>query len=124
MSGEGFNILKRPQLARSMEDIDQNQRAEDEEGAAEMQGTFEEDGLSEEEEEDDTNEEIDERSPEQQLLDNARGLLGLDNTDNGAVSTTQQQKKDGLGAQLLRSLISAPFYPVKLVQVSYVIVML
>ena len=111
-----------------MEDIDQNQRAEDEgsfEGAAEMQGTYEEDGLSEEEEEeDDTNEEIDERSPEQQLLDNARGLLGLDNTDNGPVSTTQQQKKDGLGAQLLRSLISAPFYPVKLVQVSYVIVML
>lgn len=98
-----------------MADIDQSQQAGDEEA---FEGTIEVQDDVEDVTEDENDElDADDRSPEQQLLDNARGLLGLDNTDNGAVSSTQQQKKDGLSAQILRSLISAPLYPVKLVQV-------
>ncbi len=65
------------------------------------------DFLTEEEEEET------EPSTEQQVLENARDLLGL-----GESNGSDQKNTDSFVSRLLRPLATAPFYPVNLVQVS------
>lgn len=65
----------------------------------------------------DNSAQVEDRSAEQQLIDSASDWFGLNGARNGAGLAPQQQAKDGLPALMLRSLISAPFYPIKLVQV-------
>ena len=64
------------------------------------------------EEEDGGEEEL---SPEQQMLENARDLLGLNEPDSGAPAT--QKPESFFSKLLLRPLGTIPMYPVKLVQV-------
>lgn len=51
-----------------------------------------------------------EPTPEQQMIDNARDLLGLNETTTGT-------PKDGFVSKVFRPLATAPLYPVQLVQV-------
>ena len=64
------------------------------------------------EEEDGGEEEL---SPEQQILENARDLFGLNEPDGGAPVT--QKPESFFSKLLLRPLGTIPLYPVRLVQV-------
>ena len=61
--------------------------------------------------------------PEQQIIEGAATFLGL-NGDGGGGGTAgggrgQSKPSEGIMANIIRSIIGAPFYPLKLVQVHF-----